>query len=132
MRKTGTGQNQILRRIERAFAKNRQRNRGRASYSGPLRAMAVSALEVGLAPGKVAQASGVSQQSLTNWRSLLSSVKRPRQLQVVDSSAVRSLEGEGPSDSVSALIRLRSGVSIEMPMSGLTPALLVVLNGGAR
>jgi hypothetical protein len=39
---------------------------------------------------------------------------------------------KSPSDSASACIRLCSGISIDVPISALTPSLLAVLNGGEQ
>src|SRR5258708_5655970 len=113
MRKTGIGQDRILKRVELAFARHRRLNRGRASYSKPLRVLAVSAIESGITLGKVVQAAGVSQQSLINWRGAYS-VEAPRELQLVNDSLITAKAAGGVmSRSESpACIRLRSGVSI--------------------
>jgi hypothetical protein len=134
MKKAGNDPERILRRVTLAFAKHRRRNDGRSSYSKSLRSLAVSALEAGITPGKVAQAAGVSQQSVGNWLST-GSVAFPRELKVVDDSsdiANEACAAKTPIGSSPAVIRLHSGVSIEIPIAALTPSLLVALNGGER
>ena len=134
MRKPGNGRDQILKKVEQAFSKHRRRNHGRASYSESLRALALSAVEMGATREKVAEAAGISQASLTNWQKCRPTEK-PQELRLLVSPMS---SGSGRNNEISefenllARIKLSSGVSIELPIAALTSSLIATLNGGAQ
>ena len=129
MKKGGSEQDQILKRVEQAFGRHRRRNGGRRSYSTQLKAFALSAMESGIAPSAIAEAAGISQQSLANWQ--IPSTK-PRELLLMSDTPSTAATVPNVSPSQVARIRLCSGVSIEVPVSAVTPSLIAALTGGTR
>lgn len=126
MKKPGTEKVRILKRVTVAFGRHRRRHQGR-NYSKQLKTLALSAVESGLTAGAVAQAAGVSPQSLSNWQG--ASVK-PRELKLVEKPSAASEPSMCVDHLPPAWIRLSSGVSIEVPMAAVTLELIAALNGG--
>lgn len=136
----------ILMRIDRTFAKHRRTDRGKtAGYPAHLKALALTAIELGLSPQTIATVAGISSQSLTNWQTAnhansKAATAPPRELTVIkdhDSHAVTALTvPRAPSvpldTQVSMQIHLCSGVRVDLPVSAFTSSLFELLNGGAK
>jgi hypothetical protein len=127
VKKVETKQVRILKQLERAFDRHRRRSHGRTSYPKPLKELALSVIASGIAPGAIAEAASISRQSLANWQRVVNA--KPRELLLVDDVSPMSESEVKVDPSPVARIRLCSGVSIEVPVSAVTPSLLVALGG---
>ena len=128
MRDSKSNELQVIKKLELAFGRHRRRNGGKRSYPAKLKEMAVAAVDNGVAGRSVAAAAGVTAKSLRNWRAG-GGVVPPKELRIV---AAR--EASKPVTSVNASmarVTLPSGVTIEIPSSAMTTALIAALNGGA-
>lgn len=131
MRTVVKSDNSILAGIRRSFARHRRRHHkvGRAGYPESLKALALSALRQRISHHAVADAAGISRQSLTTWLqsdSFIQASDSPRELTLIESSPPSSQSSE------IIQIHLRSGVRIDLGISALTPMLIDLLGGGVR
>src|SRR5271165_3698280 len=124
-------QERMLKRVANTFGSHRRRNHGRASYSKPLKDLALSAVESGLAADAVSQAAGISPQSLTNWQRSLEARVRPRELRLEENVSAGSTMNAAFDQLPQARIRLCSGVSIEVPVSAVTASLIAALSANS-
>ncbi len=129
-----------LSRIKREFAKQRANGSHQAlGYPAPLRKLALLGIKQGHSTGAVAQASGVTTNSLRNWLRATTvgeaSLEGAVELKLISGAGKmltrqdRGLPPKSEMDPV-AKIRFRSGVELELPVSSLTPSWMVMLNGG--
>jgi transposase-like protein len=127
-----TAEERFLDKIRRMFTERRKQF-GRKPFGGyphSFRNRAVEAVAMGIAPKDVAKAAGVSEPSIRNWcKELNVEIELPTELKVVEAE-----DSTTPSEakSVTALIQLRSGLRIEIPISGLSEELIKTLNGVAQ
>ena len=117
----------ILKKITDEFTKFREVSTGHISKR--LRELAISALAEGVKRGRVAQAAGVSPKTISNWSK--SARPQAKELSIVSESAARSLplpaSVSAATDSI--LIRLKSGVEIELAKQELSFEFLSLLSG---
>lgn len=112
----------ILDEVNKAFGKFRETGGNKARFSTHLRSLVMSAVDRGHSVAASAKAAGISEQSVNNW--LRTRPSRPQLAEeltlVPDNLAIPSL--------VSGMARVHIGarVLIEVPLSGLTPALVAV------
>lgn len=97
-----------------------------------LRSLALTALREGHTPGAIAQAAGVSRQTVVNWKrasvaELTDPVPTPVELKVIDAPDQAGRAGE----TAAARITLCSGVTVELPAVLLDVRWLVALNRSA-
>jgi transcriptional regulator with XRE-family HTH domain len=130
----------ILAHVRAAFVNLRKRNgREQTWYPEELKKLVLEALTRGLSQFEVAQAAGISVNSIKNWKNGRKSPAKksaaPVELKLVerresvamnqaDAFSVRSPSGD-------ARIWFQSGVIIELPTSYLTQELLGILMRGA-
>ena len=118
--------------IRRAFARQRQSGLGVGrAYPEHLRRLAVSALKAGHEPKVVADAAGVSPQSLWNWgRQVQEKVIAPAvKLRLINEDTGKVSAAVVPV--VVAQIRFRTGAVMDIPVCALTAPLLAAFNGGS-
>ena len=133
MARNGSRGSKVLREIRRRFSRRRSEGRG-AGHAVPneLRELALSALRGGHTAGQIAQAAGISGQSVVNWRRQMTQAAATDgavELELIDGQKPASPE---PGQEVAmARISLRSGVTVELPASMLESSLLLALNGSA-
>jgi transposase len=88
-----------------------------------LKKRAVAAVIKGIAPGRVAEAAGVSEPSIRNWcKRLKVKIEAPTELKLID-------EKSPSADHQTAIIHFQSGLRIEIPVSALTPELVRTFQG---
>ncbi len=126
-----------LNEIKRAFSHERQAglNRGRG-YSQKARELALSSVRAGQAPVRVAEAAGISSQSLINWRHERRKRTQgplPVELALVDSPRPADIARGDLENETEQKIRIcfRSGASMELAVSRLDARLIAALNLGA-
>jgi len=118
----------VIGQIGREFSRFREEVGGR--YSEALKLMVISAIDMGLSVGSVAEAAGVSDWTIRNW---VGKVPKARELKLVAGpESQRQLQTSLALDLI--CIRLVSGVEIEFPRSELGVEFLRVLSsiGGSR
>jgi len=125
-----------LREIQREFSRRRRVKPGLRLTPVPstLRRLALSALKRGHAPSEVAVAAGISRQSLANWErqaGKAARLERPVRLKLVEERVSAAAAPKMPESGAMARVALRSGVTVELPVSSLEPKWLLALGGGA-
>ena len=117
----------ILKKITDEFTKFREVSGG--PCPSRLRELAVSAVSMGVTRIRVSQAAGVTPKTISNWSKSL----RPqaKELSIVSESAAQplSLSTADSASTGSIVIRLKSGVEIEITKRELTFEFLSLLNG---
>jgi hypothetical protein len=108
----------VLARIKRQFSRNRE-----YPIQESLKKLAIFGLDAGLSPKEIANAAGVSSQSIVNWRKQLQPA--PVELNVVESAPTPARQPE------IVRIHFRSGIIVELPASRLDTELLISLAKGA-
>lgn len=133
----------VLTEIRRKFSRWRRANSGKQlPVPHALRTLAVSALGHEYTPGQVAEAAGVSRQSVVNWQDIARQTvppvvaPAPIELKLIDGPVSQADDGCAPgefrADPIpTARIVLRSGITVALPASYLNAELLLALNGGA-
>ena len=139
MHKSNGQQSQILKKISLDFSRHRRRRRGRSWYPASLKDLALRAVNVGITPGQVARAAGVSPQSMSNWRGAgVEAAEAPRELKVIAAETEEPLLSSRASGAMLgnvanwARIELRTGIRIEIPVSALSGPMLAALMGGGK
>jgi transposase-like protein len=121
-----TNEGSVLAQIAEQYSEYRKRaGIGRKSYPLELQKLALSAVEFGCAVAAVSKAAGVSTHSIYVWRSReksRSGLKPAKRLKLTSDSAERNV-GDGY-----ARIRLRSGISVELPCFALTGEMFTLLS----
>ena len=129
--KRSKGDEKILIGVRRAFARQRQLGLGIGNaYPERLRSLAISAVKAGHLPGAVADAAGVSPQSLWNWGQ---QVREQMTAPAVELKLIKEDTGEASAAAAPemvAQIRFRTGAVMDIPVFALSASLLVALNGG--
>ena len=127
-----TAEERSLDKIRRMFAERRKQF-GRKPFGGyphSFRNRAAEAVAMGIAPKDVAKAAGISEPSIKNWcKEMNVRIEPPTELKVVETT-----DSPTPTEAKSstALIQLRSGLRIEIPISGLSEELIKRLEGAAQ
>lgn len=115
----------ILGEIHQIFAE-RQARFGRKPFGGnplSLKRRAVAAVIKGIAPGRVAEAAGVSEPSIRNWcKNLKVKIEPPTELKLAETAPVLAAHQ-------TAMVHFQSGLRIEIPVSALTPELVRTFQG---
>lgn len=127
----------ILKEISRRFSRERRGRPGRLTpVPASLRKATLAALRYGHSADEIADAAGISRQSVVNWErqaAKAAPVNRPVELKLVDERpASETVPVSVPREAVAmARIRLQSGAAVEFPVTSLDARLLAVLNESA-
>ena len=138
MKATLVRKTDILRQVRRAFSQRRRDGHG--FYTESLRQMAAFAVSRGHTPGAVAEAAGVSRQSILNWyrkkgavfrKAKPHSVRRTTSLSPVELKIVKSRTPVTPGTEGQPTVRIlfRGGACMECPVSAVSAELVAALNG---
>ncbi len=134
----------VLAEITRKFSDFRKLSPGqRKMIPEGLRKLALSARKEGYAYGRISQAAGLSRQAIVNWEKVSRARTKTRSVDGV--VELKMIEGDRRAESAgfpvaskseanAALpplmrIKLRSGVTVEFPVSSLETRWLLELNG---
>lgn len=130
MKKTNA-EERALDEIRHMFAERRKQF-GRKPFGGyphSFKKCAVAAVARGISPKGVAKAAGVSEPSIRNWcKELKVKIEPPAELKLIEA---KGCEASPEAKSGTAFIQFRSGLRIEIPVSGLSAELIKTLNGVA-
>ena len=113
----------ILAEIRQKFPKRIKKNGNR--FSPEFKRMVLSAIRSGKRACEVAEASGVSKQTVSNWlRSPAGDFGKAVELQLIDRPTVEPIPA---AIAATARLHLRSGAVLEFPLSALDERLLALL-----
>ncbi len=126
--KVSSSRAMVLEKVKSEFDKFRVTGRGK--YPVELRALACSAVGVGIGQQVVAQAGGVSLSAVNKWVRLSGKSKfKAKRLNLVESPEKSIVFDQGPERTPTSIrIRLVSGVEIELSKSDLNVELLSMLS----
>ncbi len=129
--KRTNAEKRALDEIRQMFAERRKQF-GRKPYGGyphSFKNRAVGAVARGISPKDAARAAGVSEPSIRTWcKDLKAKVEPPAELKLTEA---KGCEASPQGKSSTAFIQFRSGLRIEIPVSGLSAELIKTLNGVA-
>jgi hypothetical protein len=143
MSKSAVQNKQILSEIRLGFLMFRRDHGGKQrGYPKAIKDRAVSGIERGCTHSEVAQAAGVSEESIRSWRNSMGTTRsiaqepRPVELKLVQTQEELSIlpQDRGPPGATAgatAHIEFRSGARMTVPVSALSEQLLCLLMGGA-
>ena len=128
--KTTNAEERALDEIRQMFAERRKQF-GRKPFGGyphSFKNRAVGAVARGISLRDVAKAAGISEPSIRTWcKELKIKIEPPAELKLVEAKDCEA----APQGKSTAFIQFRSGLRIEIPVSGLSAELIKTLNGVA-
>lgn len=131
------GSSGVLKEISRSFTRARRgRSRRLTPVPTSLRESALAALRGGHSAGEIADAAGISRQSIVNWARCAVRVAAPKrsvELKLVDKRAAGPAASVAEVGSSVAMVRIRltSGAVMVLPVASLDARLLAALSGSA-
>jgi hypothetical protein len=129
--KTTNAEGRALDEIGQMFAERRKQF-GRKPFGGyphSFKNRTVGAVARGISLRDVAKAAGVSEPSIRTWcKQLKVKIEPPAELKLIEA---KGCEASPQGKSGTAFIQFRSGLRIEIPVSGLSAELIKTLNGVA-